>query len=406
VVVVHTGDDDLARALDAALPGVTVVHARGGEDLGLALTSTGGVTALVSHLTTHGGAGWQRLAVVRETMPGLPILAYLAPGAAMWESRHGLCPANGILRGPVDPEDLAREVAVLSKLPRSDGDGRPGVLRGTAIGVLGVGGGAGATTVATMLAGCMLRRGAEVLLADLDRRHGAVAQALHVEPRYSVADLADAFATPDRLDESLVGALTKVHDDLSVLAGAEAQSTLADPRNLRRLVESTRRLAPVTVVDLGDADPIVFPALRAFTGVVVVAGHDVTHVRRLAPALERLHQTAPELRKRTVLNLVDDNVEPSPTQMARAAGVSFDAVVRRQRRIARLRNEVSGPGLTNPGRSLARRIDRELAEVLDLSPAAAHAPAHSVQGPRPATGGGDDAAGPVPPDPQEELSRA
>jgi Flp pilus assembly CpaE family ATPase len=159
------------------------------------------------------------------------------------------------------------------------------------IGVVGASGGAGATTVACVLAAELRRQTDEpTLLLDLDSSPGMAAFTMGIDSRYS---LADALRYADRLDESLwEGLITRGPGRLDVLSSAKAldEDDDTDPNNLRKIVAYARGSYKWIVIDYGRLNLATRLQVKWADEVMLVAG----------PTIPGLHQC-----KRTI-SLFDD----------------------------------------------------------------------------------------------------
>ena len=125
---------------------------------------------------------------------------------------------------------------------------------GRIFGFLSAKGGCGATTFASHVATMAARRqtpGKPLLLADLDFEAGLLRFILKAKPRYSVRDALDNM---HRMDSSYWNALvTPRGAGLEFIAAPEelADRSLADPRQLARLLRFIRSVYPIAVLDFG-----------------------------------------------------------------------------------------------------------------------------------------------------------
>lgn len=371
-VIVHDDDRMLANGLSAHLGDVGVLQATTGDDVGRLLTSSHEVAVLVSRLNGDAAREWERLGIIREVMPTLPIVAYLEPDAVEWDLERGPCPANSIVRAPADPEELARLVRVTGRLVRPGQPGGPDPREGRDgrrhLAVVGLGGGVGTSLVAGVL-GARLSVESPVVLGDLDAHHGSLAAALRVQPQYTTEDLQNVVGEPNRLDDTLSVCLAEVTRSLRLLAGPDVVDAPLEPWMHRHLLSSLTRIFPTTVTDFGNLPLHGFECLSMATDVVLVASHDVNVVRRVLPAIDRLGDLAAGTRIRLVLNLVDEEEPNSPAELGRAIGRRWDAIIPRRAVIARAWNDVAGPGLADPDNKALRSTDRHLSHLVDLGPA-------------------------------------
>lgn len=374
-VIVHTGDTVLARSLTANLEGVGVLHAIAGDDLGRILMSEHPMAVLVTHLQagTSSERGWRRIAVIRGEMPELPILAYLDPEVEGWDPALGPCPASAIVRGPTGADELARAIRVAGRLPTVAESAPPAPAPARSRAVIGLAGGVGATTIATLLGG-RLSLEEPTVLVDLDQRHGALAGTLRVAPRYTTYDLASAFDAPARLDDAMPSVLTPVRDQLQLLAARDepdvvvARSGAGDASTVIELLRACTRLGSQVVVDLGDLPLAMYRVLAEVAEVVVVANHDIRCVRRMPIALAQLRDRAPDTVIRTVLNRSVSGMEPSARHLSRLVDRPWDVVLTELPAIQIAQNDTVHEGLLRLALAPPRPVELLTRTLLDLSP--------------------------------------
>jgi len=181
--------------------------------------------------------------------------------------------ASGIhdyLPKPFSAEQLREAITQAQALmagnrPQDTGSDAPHVSAA----VIGVRGGAGATSLAVSLAWAIAARGRSTTLLDLDVHFGTGALALDLEPGRG---LTDAIDNPDRIDGLFIErALVRHGDKLGVLS-AEAPMTqpLGDPQAFLALQEELRATFSCTVLDLPRHMLVQYPALLQEVGVTVV----------------------------------------------------------------------------------------------------------------------------------------
>ncbi|MFC3174037.1 CpaE family protein [Novosphingobium bradum] len=189
----------------------------------------------------------RRIAEVRASHPGLPVIAALqgADAATMRTLlKQGLA---DIARLPFDPAELAGQVKAIVNQSAALANGRP---LAPMVVMAGSNGGCGVTTVITHLAAALASGGRRVCVVDLDLQGGEVAYYLGREPRVTIEALLDA---GDRLDaELLASAVTDSGRGFAVLASPEAITPLdhVDDNRLLALLSLVRREFDFVLVDL------------------------------------------------------------------------------------------------------------------------------------------------------------
>jgi len=160
------------------------------------------------------------------------------------------------------------------------------------IAVTGVSEGCGATTIAINLAAeAAAEHRLPTLLAEMSLHMGRLAGHLDLTPGYTTYDL---LTDIDRLDIEIVQqALVKAADNLQVLAGPYRgiPNLKPTPDQVARLVDYTRRLARVVVLDMPYTyDDVYFRTLKTADHVVLVAEPNIPSLE----ALKTLHKTLEE----------------------------------------------------------------------------------------------------------------
>jgi pilus assembly protein CpaE len=207
--------------------------------------------------------------------PGRPILAIVDPSdnseMLLRTMRAG---ATQVVTAPASPSELA---AALNCLSKEIGN----VIPAKTIAVTGASGGCGSTAIAINLAyEIAALKKTPCILLELALRKGVVANCLDIQPRYTTADLVSQIY---RVDSHLLkGALTERGRDFSVLAGPyqSIETATPDPESAMQLVELTRPLANVLVLDIPSTfDDLYFKALATADEVVLVTEQTVASIR-------------------------------------------------------------------------------------------------------------------------------
>jgi pilus assembly protein CpaE len=219
-----------------------------------------------------------------STFLGQPILALIKgknPDALIATQRAG---AVQVVPLPLDPGDFR---LALDCIGMQFGFGAAATC---IIAVSGVTGGCGATSVAINLAYEIAQQYQRpTILAELSAQVGMLAAYLNFEPKYTLYDLLKHAAG---IDSYMVkNALVSFADHLQVLAGpnrviTDLQVTADD---IARLLEHSRRLAEVIVLDVpATYTDLYFATLAASDQVVVVGEQKIPSVRNLKLTLESL----------------------------------------------------------------------------------------------------------------------
>lgn len=256
---------------------------------------------------------------LNDAFVGRPILALLKgvmdPALVIEAMRAGAVQVVGL---PFQADDLHR---ALERIARQFG------YSGAAsrvIAVTGVTEGCGATTLAINLGAEIARLAqARTILAELSLRMGRVATFLDIEPRFTTHDL---ISDPERMDIDVVRqALTEVAEQFAVLAGPYKGISALKPAtpHVIRLVDYTRRLAQVVVLDMPYTfDEVYFGTIALADQVVIVGEQNIPAVRALKTVRETLQKVEGIGTQYLVINRYDSSLhEFSRKHMEELLGV-------------------------------------------------------------------------------------
>lgn len=198
--------------------------------------------------------------------------------------------ADKVVRPPVERKlGQVLEEAVAQRLASKSINGEPGRL----LGVAGVRGGCGTSTITCLLA-LALRRvtGQPVLLADLDPGGGMIAFLTEAHTPYS---LLDAAASIHRLDANYWGTLAAAHPGgIDVIPGPADPTALrsADLGRVRRVLTFLRTRYAWLVADLGEIWDGIWVELREeLDQLWVIATPGAPGLYQARRALQRLRAT-------------------------------------------------------------------------------------------------------------------
>jgi pilus assembly protein CpaE len=197
-------------------------------------------------------------------------------------------------------------------------DAHPG--RGTVLTVFGARGGIGKSTIATNLA-ATIATSAPVLLIDMDTRFGDVALMLNIEPKFTIADLAEH--ADDLTDELFRQALVQHPSGAFVLAapGAPTAGARITAEQIQRVVRFATRQFEYVVLDTpGVFNDIVATAIETADDVLVVCGLDMASVKHTAQMFDLLEPNFPSERLLLVLNQVARARTVRPNDVQRIIG--------------------------------------------------------------------------------------
>ncbi len=241
---------------------------------------------------------------------------------------------------PAEQDWLIRWLGVVSE----------GVSVGRILGLVGCGGGAGASTLATALA-VRSARHRQTCLIDADALSGGIELVLGSEHCDGLR-WPDIAVTQGQVGSAAFRAALPEHRGVSVLSWARGAADPIEPVTMRTMLDAAARSCELIVLDLPRRlDPAAADVLTACHRVLVVATADVRCTAAAAALLPSLERHAADL------HLVVRSVATSavnPESMAESLGLPLACVLPTRRGVARRIADGLGP----PRRgSLAARCD-------------------------------------------------
>lgn len=221
---------------------------------GLSRLHQGSVDAVLLDLGLPDSAGLETFLQTRRHAPGLPIVILTAADSeslALRVIQEGA--EDYLVKSKCNGELLVRTLhhAVLRHKQLLNKVTSPPVERAKLIGVAGVKGGVGTTTVACTLASALCNEtGQKVLLADLDLSSGSAAFLMGLDPKYSIAD---AITDVDRMDRNYWDGLV-AHASTGLTMIASPRILSADElttQGFRKLFTLIRPFYQWIVIDFG-----------------------------------------------------------------------------------------------------------------------------------------------------------
>jgi pilus assembly protein CpaE len=222
-------------------------------EAGLDRLGQGGVDVVLLDLGLPDSEGAGTYLAARARAPGIPVIILSSADSeslALRMIQEGA--EDYLVKSTCTPELLVRALryAVIRRQASQTGAGAA-TERARVIGVAGVKGGVGTTTVACNLAAALRQQtGQAVLLADLDANSGMVSFLMGLEPKYSVAD---AIKNVDRLDRSCWNVIVaRAASGLEVVAspGRLGEDELP-AEDLRKVFTLVRSFYQWMVIDFG-----------------------------------------------------------------------------------------------------------------------------------------------------------
>jgi Flp pilus assembly CpaE family ATPase len=291
---------------------------------GLNRLSRGGVDVILLDLGLPDSDGVDTYLAARASAPGIPIIGLSAGDSeslALRMIQEGA--EDYLVKSSCNADLLVRALryAVVRRKSQVSHVKEPG-QRARVIGVLGVKGGVGATTVACYLAGELRRQTSQmVLLADLDTQAGLSSFLMGVEPQYSMLD---ATANIDRLDRGFWDAI--------VTEGALGLHFIASPcllgsgeldgETLCRVLAQIRAYYQWIVVDLARLSPFSTNLLDRFDELFVITStslHSLYQAKRTVDAITASGVDREQLR--LIVNQADAGMSLSGTDLNSIFGI-------------------------------------------------------------------------------------
>jgi Flp pilus assembly CpaE family ATPase len=229
-----------------------------------------------------------------------------------------------LVKSSCNGESLAKAIqyAVVRNASRPAAQAGSGFEQAAMIGVMGVKGGVGATTIACNLA-VELRRQTEreTLLVDLDLDCGMVGFLMNAETEHTVLDAA---ANLDRLDASFWGGLVGHYPGgLEVLRSPSVPGTATpDMGNLHQVLAVAQKLYRWVVADLGRPSKFSLDLLDKLTEVFLVTSTGVPSLYEAKRAIDGLRAAGFQVdRIRMIVNQFSNYEEMPESELQRLFGL-------------------------------------------------------------------------------------
>ncbi len=389
-ILVYDTKGDLAEPLREAVrpidPAPEVVTCGRSRALGDFLTQQR-FDLLVAGPGLDSPSGWERLRIIREELPAMPVVLGLHDAEHV--DPHDVVRAGAVevLDLPLDPAKagpaLERALGIAARLRPDDEAVAPaGAHPKRLITVASASGGCGKTFLATNLAWMLHRRaGRRTCIVDLDLQFGEVASTLRLRPHATIVDL--VHATRDGADAAAVfDEHCEVHPSgIAVLAAprdpTEAQSITAE--EVGRVVEAARRRYDDVVVDTPAAlSDTVLAAINRADELVMLATLDVPSVRNVhvfLSTLERLGVDRDGIR--LLLNKAEADAGIEVAQILKLFPQGIAATLPYSREVLRSVNAGQPVLDASPESEVSRRLEDALAPLLPAEARARLAEAHA-----------------------------
>jgi pilus assembly protein CpaE len=254
---------------------------------------------------------------IRQLLPDCQVIVYssLSDVTAMRRVlQSGVC---DLLPTPLERDDL---LAALDRLSVQAGAQRPELdeapaapaeartQRGTIVTVFGAKGGIGKSTIATNLAAAIAgETDHSVLVMDMDTRFGDIAIMLDIEPRYTIADLAQRAHELDR--ETFRSALIEHSSGAYVLAAPKHPSEWGniDAEQMQAVVHYAAQWFDYVILDTpGTFNDIVATSIEVADRVLITSSLDMASIKDTVHMLDLLEAEGyPADRLHLVVNQVN-----------------------------------------------------------------------------------------------------
>lgn len=225
--------------------------------------------------------------------------------------------ARDFIRLPISGDELRTVVDRTSEF--FAGQVTPPKKKGRMIAVFSSKGGCGTSFIAANLAAASSER---TVLVDLNLQSGDLSLFLGVDPKYSIADMAEHRA---RLDESLVHSfITPYSSTLSLLAAPKEVDSAdeVEPEHIFEVLQRLRESYEFVVLDPQHTfDPITLAALDQSDEIVLVLTLDIPAIRSTQRALETFDRLGyPRQKIRIVVNRWSKQIDLDLQQVEKFLG--------------------------------------------------------------------------------------
>jgi len=293
---------------------------------GLNRLKLGGVDVILLDLGLPDSSGLETFTRTRLQASGVPMILLSGDDSqqlALQLVQDGA--QDYIVKGSCNGDSLAKAIqyAVVRNSSRAEKTAvEMASDQATLIGVMGVKGGVGSTTIACNLA-VELRRQTEkkTLLMDLDLDGGMVGFLMNAESDYSVTD---ATANMDRLDVSFwEGIVAHCDGDLDVLRSPSTPgAAMPSAENLRQVLGLIRKQYHWVVIDMGRPSAFSLSLLDKLAELFLVTTTSVPALYEAKRAVDALRQTGFEGdRMKLIVNQLSKPQGISGSELDRLFGV-------------------------------------------------------------------------------------
>jgi pilus assembly protein CpaE len=269
--------------------------------------------------------------------------------------------ARDFVRIPIIPDELR---TVLDRTVEfSDDQVEAPKKKGRMISVFSSKGGCGTSFLATNLAAAMAGR---TVLVDLNLQAGDLPLFLGVDPKYSIADMAEHRA---RLDESLVNSfITPYSSTLSLLAAPKEVDAAdeVEPEHIFEVLQRLRESYELVVLDPQHTfDAITLAALDQSDEIVLVLTLDIPAIRSTQRALEIFDRLGyPRKKVRVVVNRWSKQIDLDLQQVEKFLGEAVTGFIPSDYQTAVTSINLGQPLVHSDSNSKIAQEIRRLAKVI------------------------------------------
>jgi len=300
-----------------------VLHWADSLQSGLDRLKQGGVDAILLDLDLPDSSGIGTFTRTKRQAAGVPVILLTGDSGEQFALQLVQKGAQDyIVKGSCNAESLVKALQYAVVRSASCAEPNAQAEEASVLGVMGVKGGVGNTTVACNLAvELRLQTDQKTLLLDLDLEGGMVSFFMNAESEYTVQD---ATTNVDRLDASVLGGLV-AHGpgDLEIL-GSPGLPWVAEPRadSLQQVLAVVRALYRWVVVDLGRPSRFSLALLDQVSELLLVTATDVPALFETRRAIEGLRRVGLEGdRLRIIVNQFSYKQKISGEELGRLFGV-------------------------------------------------------------------------------------
>lgn len=225
--------------------------------------------------------------------------------------------AREFLRIPISVEELGTVLDRISEFCTTQVEAPK--KKGRMVAVFSSKGGCGTSFIATNLAACSANRS---VLVDLNLQAGDLPLFLGVDPKYSIADMAEKRA---RLDDALINTLVTPYSSQLSLLAAPKEADSADeiePQHVFEVLQRLRESYDYVVLDPQHTfDSITLAALDQSDEIVLVLTLDIPAIRSTQRALEIFDRLGyPRKKVRIVVNRWSKQIDLDLRQVEKFLG--------------------------------------------------------------------------------------